>query len=470
MARGGVADGRRSSTTTLTPDALVALMTDAEDEERRAMRRLRLPRRHSSRATDALHVLRALSDPATGAPVAAPTTSLPEAPGGERQFDYRFSWLRDSALGLGTAVMLGHLDAGARYLDFVAGLLDRYDGHLQPLSTTSGDRVPPEREIAGVAGWAASRPVRVGNAAGEQRQLDALATIIDATWTYTNNGGRMNATPLGGGRHAGGHARRCPVRADERRLGAAPAGRASSARRSPAGRDWTGRCACAAADDRGCDVPRGGTLARWRAVAWRRRSTRRRACSRSRSSRVTRLPTRRRSTSPSPGSGPRRDRRAHRLVTATVAALEEGPFLRRYPPADDGFAGTEGAFLPASWWAVTALAAVGELDAAWARADALCALLPPLQPEEWDVERGEALGNTPLLWSHTEAARCLYFLQRADVRRRFGPLGLRLWAVTGTSACASDAHRTVTDIWGRIVATSDTDLPQKAVDCQSSRR
>ena len=53
--------------------------------------------------------------------------------------------------------------------------------------------MPPEREIPGVAGWAASRPVRVGNAAGEQRQLDALATIIDATWTYTNNGGRMNA-------------------------------------------------------------------------------------------------------------------------------------------------------------------------------------------------------------------------------------------------------------------------------------
>ena len=115
-------------------------------------------------------------------------------------------------------------------------------------------------------------------------------------------------------------------------------------------------------------------------------------------------------------------------MTATIAALEEGPFLRRYPPADDGFAGTRA---PSS-------RRRGGPSRRWRRSASstqhghaptrLCALLPPLQPEEWDVERGEALGNTPLLWSHTEAARCLYFLQRADVRRRFGPLGLRLWA------------------------------------------
>jgi GH15 family glucan-1,4-alpha-glucosidase len=121
------------------------------------------------------------------------------------------------------------------------------------------------------------------------------------------------------------------------------------------------------------------------------------------------------------------DPRARRLVRATVAALEEGPFLRRYLPFDDGFVGVEGAFIPASWWAVGALAAVGDVEEAERRADAMCAQLPPLQPEEWDVATGTGLGNTPLLWSHMEAARALYLLQAARIRDRYGRAALGLW-------------------------------------------
>ena len=124
----------------------------------------------------------------------------------------------------------------------------------------------------------------------------------------------------------------------------------------------------------------------------------------------------------------RRDPRRARLVLATIAALEEGAFLRRYPTLDDGFHGDESAFLPASWWAVGALAAIGRVSEAEAKADAMCSILPPLQAEEWNVERQESLGNTPLLWSHMESARALYRLQSARLRRRYGPIGLALWA------------------------------------------
>ena len=137
-------------------------------------------------------------------------------------------------------------------------------------------------------------------------------------------------------------------------------------------------------------------------------------------------------------SGPR----GRRLVTGTIDALEVGSFVRRYPPTDDGFDGVEAAFVPASWWAVTALARVGDLAAAEARADDLCATLPALQPEEWDVERGEALGNTPLLWSHMEAARALYTLQRERVRRRYGGIALAAWTVARFVRLRSTRART----------------------------
>ncbi|MDQ3470498.1 MAG: hypothetical protein M3487_12135, partial [Actinomycetota bacterium] len=64
------------------------------------------------------------------------------------------------------------------------------------------------------------------------------------------------------------------------------------------------------------------------------------------------------------------------------------------------------------------------------RADAMCAVLAPLQPEEWDVEAGEGLGNMPLLWSHMEAARALYLLQAARIRKRYGRIGLGLWRLS----------------------------------------
>lgn len=116
------------------------------------------------------------------------------------------------------------------------------------------------------------------------------------------------------------------------------------------------------------------------------------------------------------------DERAHRLVDAHLAQLSAGPFVYRYPPGtDDGFSGREGAFLPCSWWAVSALARLGRAREARARADQLCGRLPALLSEEIDPDTGAALGNIPLVWSHMEAARALYLLEQAEQRLRRTP-------------------------------------------------
>lgn len=112
---------------------------------------------------------------------------------------------------------------------------------------------------------------------------------------------------------------------------------------------------------------------------------------------------------------PRDDPRAYRLVVATVAALDAHPYLYRYPPdGTDGFGGREGAFLPVSFWVVTALAQTGHVEAARRRMDELCEALPRLLPEEVDPASGAGLatcrwcGRTPS-W----LARCTCWTRRS---------------------------------------------------------
>ena len=94
--------------------------------------------------------------------MAAPTTSLPEAPVADRQFDYRYSWLRDASLGISVAALLGSRSAAERYLHFVVGLNADGEVPTSPVTDVRGRPVPDEREVEGVAGWAGSRPIRVG--------------------------------------------------------------------------------------------------------------------------------------------------------------------------------------------------------------------------------------------------------------------------------------------------------------------
>jgi GH15 family glucan-1,4-alpha-glucosidase len=374
----------------------------------------RYPVANSLRGRDALAVLHACTDRDTGAVIASPTTSLPEVVGGNRNFDYRYSWLRDSSTAIAVASMLGQRHLADRYTAYLcrlgpAGIV------RSPLSVAAGGEVPAEREVPGIAGWGGSQPVRVGNAARDQLQYDAIGLVLDALRVHTRARDRLAASQW--------------------EIVTALADRIAEADPDePSNGIWELRDTdrLVSADiGRWLALDRALRLVRFRRP-WRISPTWIRAHDVARDRVLDAfLPS---------GALPRtyggtavdasalllvvhgllraRDPRANRLVDATIAALGCGPLLYRYEPdGSDGFDAGESPFVPASWWAVTALAVLGRREAA-ERATDLCALLPRLQPEEFDPTRGEALGNSPLLWSHAEAARALFEVDRCEARWR----------------------------------------------------
>ena len=145
---------------------------------------------HPERVRDAFLVMQVCTYEPTGAVVAAPTTSLPEAPGHDRQFDYRYSWLRDSSMAASVAAQLGQVEMSRRHLCFIEELgPERL--LTSPLFRVDGGAVPAEREISGVQGWAGSRPVRVGNAATLQVQYDGPGFVNEAIDIHVQRGGEL---------------------------------------------------------------------------------------------------------------------------------------------------------------------------------------------------------------------------------------------------------------------------------------
>ncbi len=126
-------------------------------------------------------VLKGLCHGPTGAIAAAATTSLPEHLGGVRNWDYRFCWFRDGAMAAAALVRLGSIAEAMQYLDWVLGVVDACESpeRLQPVYTVTGGQLGPEAEIGELAGYAGSRPVRVGNMASRQVQLDVFGPIVD---------------------------------------------------------------------------------------------------------------------------------------------------------------------------------------------------------------------------------------------------------------------------------------------------
>ncbi|AHY46523.1 Glucoamylase and related glycosyl hydrolase [Rubrobacter radiotolerans] len=129
----------------------------------------------------------------TGALVAAPTMGLPERVGGERNWDYRYTWLRDAAFTLYALMAIGFDDEAGKFMDW---LRDRCqeddDGLMQPLYGLDGRKKIPESELSHLSGYRGSGPVRLGNAAHEQVQLDIYGAALDAAYLYNKHGAPLD--------------------------------------------------------------------------------------------------------------------------------------------------------------------------------------------------------------------------------------------------------------------------------------
>jgi GH15 family glucan-1,4-alpha-glucosidase len=338
----------------------------------------------------------------TGATVAALTTSLPETPGGERNWDYRYTWMRDTTFTLQALHWL-NLDWEAdEFIQFVADIEPTEDGSLQIMYGIDGRRDLTETTRDDLTGYAGARPVRIGNGAFDQRQNDVYGAVLDSIMIHTRRSQRL-----------------------PRRLWPIVESQAECAKkvwREPDQGIWEARGApqhyvssklmCWVALDRAAELAgiRGDPK---RAAEWGETAEEIRAdiLEHGVSERgVLRQHYETDSLDASVllaaifGFLPPDDERLSATVDAIASDLTENGFVLRYrtDETDDGLSGKEGTFLICSFWLVSALAIVGELQEARNLMEKLLRIASPLglYAEEFDVDTARHLGNFPQAFSH----------------------------------------------------------------------
>lgn len=373
---------------------------------------------HRDMVVRSLLVLRLLTYSPSGAPVAAPTTSLPEDPGGVRNWDYRFAWPRDASIGIAAFLGVGKHDEARHFLAWLlhASRLDR--PRLPVLFTLDGRHPAAERELVGWPGYRDSHPVRTGNGAAGQHQLDGYGWVLDAGWLLEAAGHRLYSETwrtMAGFADTVAAQWREPdsgiweIRADaahhvhskimawlalDRALRIADGHHTSTRRR----RRWAAERDALAADiaEHGFDHA-AGTFTR----SYGSRDT---------DAALLVLPL--------IGLEPADSARVRGTVdTISKDLTAGGPLLYRYPPGQDGLPGTEGAFLPCSFWLVRALAASGRASEARDLFDQLVALASPvgLYGEEMDPLTGHHLGNFPQALTHAALVQAALALRAATL-------------------------------------------------------
>jgi len=362
-------------------------------------------------------VLKALTNAPTGAIVAAPTTSLPEEIGGVRNWDYRYAWLRDSALNLKALFALGYTDEAHAFMGWVERTTAGRAQDLQILYGVGGERFLPEIELEGIDGYRSSRPVRIGNAAVDQFQLDVYGYLLDTAWLYHRHGGVIHESlwsmiegviDVVADRWSEPDEGIWEVRGGRRHF-------VSSKVMAWVAVDRAIRLA------RALGLP--AQTERWSSL---RREIRRRVLQDG--------------VDPASGAfvqsfGDQRldastlliplvrflradDERVRATMERVATELAPGGLVYRYLDGDDGLPGGEASFVICSFWLVDNLAMAGEVDRAGHLFERLLSFTNDvgLLAEEIDPATGELLGNFPQAFSHVGLIGAALNLARARDR------------------------------------------------------
>ncbi|MEY9776746.1 GH15 family glucan-1,4-alpha-glucosidase [Arthrobacter sp. MW3 TE3886] len=362
--------------------------------------------------------LKGLTYAPTGALVAAPTTSLPETPGGERNWDYRYTWVRDSTFALWALYTLG-LDREAD--DFFAFIRDvAAEDDLQIMYGIDGERDLPEVTVEGLGGYDGARPVRIGNAAAHQRQLDVWGTMLDSVYLHAKSRDQL-PEPL------------WPVLLRQ-------VEQAAAHWRDPDNGIWevrgepkhftSSKLMCWVALDRGARLARlhgqADYARKWDAIATEIHEDMCRNGVDDRGVFVQSYGTTNLDASlllvPLVRFLPANDPRVCATVLAIADELTRDGLVLRYrtEQTDDGLTGDEETFTTCSFWLVSALVEIGEVVRAKALCERLLSLASPLglYAEELDPVSGRHLGNFPQAFTHLALINALVHLIRAEEATR----------------------------------------------------
>ena len=352
----------------------------------------------------------------TGAMIAAATTSLPETPGGDRNWDYRYSWIRDSTFMLWGLYSLGFDEEANDFFYFVADMAEAEEGQLQVMYGIGGESRLEEQVLEHLSGYEGARPVRIGNGAYNQQQHDVWGAVLDSIYLHTKSRDQLPD-------------RLWPIIKRQVRT-------ALERWREPDRGIWevrgkpqhftSSKLMCWVAADRGARLARlrhdTAAAANWQAAAAEIHAD---ICERGVDHRgvfVQHYDTTALDASlllmPLVRFLPASDPRVRSTVLAIADQLtEEGLVLRyRVQETDDGLSGEEGTFTICSFWLVSALCEIGEVERARRLCEKLLSYTSPLQlyAEEIDPHTGRHLGNFPQAFTHLALINAVMHIIRAD--------------------------------------------------------